>query len=59
MIEGLDIADARVWRREETKVRSIEAGALADAMRDEENLVWVDLLDPSRSNCVSSSCGWA
>lgn len=47
MIEGLDIADARVWRRKEAKARSIEAGALADAMRDEENLVWVDLLDPS------------
>lgn len=47
MIEGLDIADARVWRRKEAKARSIEAGALADALRDEENLVWVDLLDPS------------
>lgn len=46
-MEGLELADARVWKGGVCIGEHVSAEELADALLDESSVVWADLLDPS------------
>ena len=46
-MDGLNLTNTRVWRGGTCIARHVGADKLADALLEEETLVWADLLDPS------------
>lgn len=49
-MQGLKLANARVWREGKCVARDVGGETIAEALLDPLSLVWVDLIDPSRED---------